>query len=94
MNLIKIGNLIYNAALMIEAEFTPAATGVDEESGQPFSRSAKLEMRFAAPMSEARTDYNGDYIGEETMPYCRILRGEEAEEAFSALDNLRPGRNQ
>ncbi len=75
MNLTKIGNRMYNFSNLIEAEFTQATGGV----------SAKLEMRFAAPQSDARENYNGDWVGEEVSPYCRYLRGAEAEETWEAM---------
>ncbi len=94
MNLIKIGNLIINASLLVEAEFTPAEKHDDLELGQ-IVRPAKLCLRFSAPQSETRTDYNGDYLRcEEAMPYSRTLRGEEAEKCWQELGGpgLRLGR--
>lgn len=101
MNLIKVGNLILNLSQLIDAEFTPASGGVDEETGRQFNRMAKLELRFAGPQSEPHTNYDGDYVGfADHSPYSRILRGEEAEEVFSELcmrDTRKPketGRSQ
>jgi hypothetical protein len=86
MKLIKIGNLIINAALLIEADFTPGERGVDEETSKPFSRTAKLTLRFSAPQSEPHTDYEGDYTGsDDHAPYERVLRAEDAEAVWQKL---------
>jgi hypothetical protein len=86
MNLIKIGNLIINASMLIDAEFTEARSGVDEETGKEFAITAKLCLRFSAPQSEPHADYDGNYTGFAiTDPYSRTLRGEEAETVWNEL---------
>jgi len=73
MNLMRIGNRIYNFDRLIEAEFT---------------ESASVELLFAVAQSEARTNYNGDVIGEQFDLYRRTLRGNEAEEAWAVLNAM------
>ena len=89
MRLIRYGNLIINVGQIIEAEFTPARSGVDEDSGKEFSITAKLQLRFTASESEPHTDYNGDYTGFAThSPYGRVLRDDEAESVWRKLERL------
>ena len=86
MTLIRIGNLIINAALLVEAEFRPAEKAVHEDTGKEFTRAAKLTLRFSAPQSEPHTNYNGDYTGsDDHSPYERVLQGEEAEAIWNQL---------
>jgi hypothetical protein len=84
--LIRIKNLIINAALLVEAEFKPAEKGVYEDTGKEFTRSAKLTLRFSAPQSEPHTNFDGDYVGfADHSPYERVLQGEDAEAVWSYL---------
>jgi hypothetical protein len=78
MNLIKIGNLIINASLLVEAEYKPI-----ESDGRTTPR---LEVRFSAPQSEPHVDYKRDYTGnDDASPYTHTLYGEDAAECWREL---------
>ncbi len=93
MNLIKVENKIFNLSMLIDAEFTPTPRWYDETTGQEKTGAARLELRFTSLQSEARTDYHGNYVGCEVLsPYCHILRGPEAEQAWATLNLMLDAR--
>jgi len=93
MNLIRVGNLIINASMLIDAEFMPARTWVDEDTGNESDLEANIMLRFAGPYSEPHTNYNGDYTGhDDHAPYSRKLYGEDADYFWIQLLSLQRRR--
>lgn len=84
MNLIKIGNIIINLSLLIDAEFAPARP--ENDVALEPARSAKITLRFSAPQSDAHADDHGEFTGAtEASPYERRLYGEDAENCWREL---------
>lgn len=79
-----INHLVINSDQIVMAEYTPADSGIDSETGEPFSRRSRCEITLTSTHVETEMAYEDRVIGTASKSDEIILHGAEAERFWDA----------
>lgn len=73
---------------LVQVEYTPPETGIDDETDQPYERRAQLTLTLSSLKEHEITNYDGDTVAAVAVSEKVILRDEDAERVWKMLDHF------
>lgn len=79
-----VSNQVINSDQIVMAEYTPASSGIDDETGKPYSRRSRCEITLTSIHVETEVAYEDHVIGTASESDSIMLHGVEADRFWDA----------
>lgn len=87
-NLLKINpRRLINLNHLVQVEYTPPESGIDDETGQPYQTRAQLTLTLSSVDYMEISRFDGETVGGVAVSDQVILRDDDAERVWKILQD-------